>query len=443
MTIIFTELLLSVSMERLTILAYTTEGIQQVAVVAMTIPGGIDDVSIKETSSSSSSLEGHAAKGFSPIYVSALSIVFVIIALLVPLDHATHVTMETAPESTTRGHHHHLGSSRPIPQRGKDVGENFDAKDLYDAYKEVETEYHIKAFHDAAKWKILASNDYVEVSMMEHASDPQCPYVRMVGVIPTSVQQCWDWLSLSNWPTNMPKMDPFYEGVELYGNFDYRGVNMILARKKTKRILGLAKRDMVVLSVSDRPLSDGTWVSGSVSIQTPQIPRQSGYIRAFQDSIAFYKPLDGNTKTVLTIICRIDLNDSSPDGEGGWIPMWLYVKTVGATGLRSVTIMRDIIMKEKPLSTTAEQGQNNLKVAASNFWRHLNGGGAGKNEGGRQDGALNSLENQIEKSENSGSTRTQWRLPWQKKVDVVSTDRRDSTSSNSDGPFPPGVFLRR
>ena len=40
-------------------------------------------------------------------------------------------------------------------------------------------------------------------------------------------------------------MDPFYEGVELHGNYDYKGVNMILAQKRTKRILAFGKRDLV------------------------------------------------------------------------------------------------------------------------------------------------------------------------------------------------------
>jgi hypothetical protein len=141
-------------------------------------------------------------------------------------------------------------------------------------------------------------------------------------------------------------MDPFYEGVSLFGEFSHQKVHMILARKRTKRILAFGKRDFVFLSVKDEPLQDGTWVSGTVSVQTPKIPRQEGYTRAFQDSIAFYKPT-GKDKTHLTIVCRIDLNDSSEDGSGGWMPMWLYVKTIGATGARSVFSMRNVLEKEQ------------------------------------------------------------------------------------------------
>lgn len=310
-----------------------------------------DDVAIIESSFyiASPTSEVRATKGLSRIFASTFSIVFVLLALLLPVDNASHVasSLDGGAFSTPNTRSTESSpSSHPPPRRGKFVGDTFDAKDLYEAYKEVETEYHTKAFRDAADWRVLASRQEVEVSMMEHPSDPNCPYVKMVAVIPASVQECWSWLSLSNWPKNMPKMDPFYEGVDLHGDYDYKGVSMILARKRTKRILAFGKRDIVFLSVSDQPLSDGTWVSGSVSVETPQIPRQTAYTRAFQDSIAFYKPLEGNTKTRVTIVCRIDLNDSSAEGAGGWIPMWLYVKTIGATGVRSVTSMRDVITKE-------------------------------------------------------------------------------------------------
>ena len=49
----------------------------------------------------------------------------------------------------------------------------------------------------------------------------------------------------------------------------------------------------------------------------------------------------------MTIVCRIDLNDSSEDGAGGWIPMWLYVKTIGATGVRSVMNMRKALLDDQ------------------------------------------------------------------------------------------------
>jgi hypothetical protein len=112
--------------------------------------------------------------------------------------------------------------------------------------------------------------------------------------------------------------------------------------------LAFAKRDLTFLSVTDAPLPDGTWVSGSVSVQTDQwLPREAGYTRAFQDSIAFYKPLNGNTETDITIVCRIDLNDSGDEGQGGFIPMWVYVKMIGMTGAASIVNMRQALVEEK------------------------------------------------------------------------------------------------
>lgn len=48
----------------------------------------------------------------------------------------------------------------------------------------------------------------------------------------------------------------------------------------------------------------------------------------------------------LTIVCRIDLNDSGDGGVGGFIPMWLYVKTIGYTAAESVYKMRRALIKE-------------------------------------------------------------------------------------------------
>jgi len=149
------------------------------------------------------------------------------------------------------------------------------------------------------------------------------------------------------------------------------GIHMILARKRTKRILTFGKREFVFLSVKDEPLENGTWVSGTVSVESPtKIPRNELYTRAFQDSIAFYEPLE-KSRTKLTIVCRIDLNDSSEDGAGGWIPMWLYVKTIGATGARSVLNMRKALLEDQERSAnnkTLENKEPNevVPIAATN-----------------------------------------------------------------------------
>ena len=234
------------------------------------------------------------------------------------------------------------------------------AKEMFEAYQELQEDYHVKAFHPShqQRWKKLNEKDGAKVSLLEHESDPSCPYVRMEAIIPTSVASCWDFLSIHNWDWSMPKMDPFYDTHSVHANYTTpKGVNMVLVRKQTHRILAFGKRDFVFLSVTDLPLADGTYVSGSVSVETPDISRTTGYTRAFQDSIAFYKPVvseeTGHEQCHLTIVCRIDLNDSTADGSGGFMPMWLYVKTVGATGLKSVLKMRDALLEMKEELTTA------------------------------------------------------------------------------------------
>jgi hypothetical protein len=307
-------------------------------------------------------------------FVSAFSLFCVILALLVPSDNGSVVSDTAAsvavPTKTTISPHDEMEA----PRRGKFVGSNFDARELYDAYKEIQSEYYQKALGSGANdWKILTRKDGVEISMLEHPSDPTCPYIRMTAVIPTPVEDCWEFLQLANWDETMPKMDPFYEGVSLYGEFTYRNVHMILAQKRTQRILAFGKRDFVFLSVTDQPMKDGTWVSGSVSVQTPKIPRQAGYTRAYQDSIAFYKPLEDNTKTRVTIVCRIDLNDSTDGGSGGFMPMWLYVKTIGATGARSVLSMRKALEEQalKRMQKLLEEGETMIKTKVPGLWKRL------------------------------------------------------------------------
>jgi hypothetical protein len=314
----------------------------------------------------------------------------------------------------------------PTLQRGKVLADDFNELDLLQAYREIQSEYRQKAFNRPNDWRVLSTlnpnkdntkkDEIIQVSIMEHPSDPLCPYVKMEAVLPVSVKDCWNFLLLDRWDETMPKMDPFYEGVDTFGEFfvhdddtsarqqqgnkkgqssskaavlhprlsfgllaaatstrihhsndatssssaaaaaddNAKGIHMILARKRTKRILTFGKREFVFLSVKDEPLEDGTWVSGTVSVHSPtKIPRTKAYTRAFQDSIAFYKPLvekERNPRTRLTIVCRIDLNDSSEDGAGGWIPMWLYVKTIGATGVRSVMNMRKALLEEQNLT---------------------------------------------------------------------------------------------
>ena len=253
-----------------------------------------------------------------------------------PENHREARTARVLPSSNSGG-----------VQRGKLLSHPFEVNEMYQTYREIQANYLNKTLN-STDWKVLNVKDGVEVAILEHEEDPTCPYVRMRATMPVPVQDCWDFLRVSNWDRTMPLMDPFYEGVSVHGNFSHPAVDVLVCRKRMKRIFTFGKRDLVFLSVTEKePLVDGTWVSGTVSIHTQTLPRQQGYTRAFQDSIAFYKPTAQN-HTDLTIVCRIDLNDSG--GDGGWIPMWFYRKTIGITGAQSVLRMRDALVEASPMS---------------------------------------------------------------------------------------------
>ena len=221
-------------------------------------------------------------------------------------------------------------------------------------------------------WQLLSSHsDGSEVSLLEHPTDLSCPYVRMTSVMPGSIQQVWDFLDLKNWETTMPKMDPFYEGLTIHGEYKHKGIEMKLARKTIKRLITFGKRDFTFVSVSDQPRRDGTWVSGTVSVVTDKIPRMKGYVRAYQDSIAFYEAMehtnDGKPQMKLTIVFRIDMNDTRDGGDGGFVPMWAYVKTVGTTGMTSVQNMK------RQLEIMAKERDSNEKCDRSWLARIRNG----------------------------------------------------------------------
>ena len=88
--------------------------------------------------------------------------------------------------------------------RGKILKEHFDENDLLRAYEEIKSEYHEKAFggiipengelanDDEQAWKLLTTmnpnkkksknngnDEIIRVSMLEHPSDPLCPYVKV------------------------------------------------------------------------------------------------------------------------------------------------------------------------------------------------------------------------------------------------------------------------
>lgn len=258
----------------------------------------------------------------------------------------------------------------PKIERGKYVSAEVTPEELYEAYESIRNEYDEKAFlcdnedmnspyaaksnsnkKCTEKWETLRESDGVEIALLKHPSDPDCPYVRMSAIMPGPIDDVWDFLMLDRWDEVMPKMDPFYDGLEISKRYVYKNkkkkkpIEIILARKKVKRLLTFGKRDLTFVQVSDNQRDDGIRVSGTVSVITDKLPRVKGYTRAFQDSIAFYEKLPQisereGPRTKITIMCRIDLNDSSEDGNGGSVPMWLYVKTVGSAGLLSIKSMQ-------------------------------------------------------------------------------------------------------
>ena len=185
-----------------------------------------------------------------------------------------------------------------------------------------------------------------------------------------------DFLDLKNWETSMPKMDPFYEGLTVLGDYKHRGIEMKLARKTIKRLVAFGKRDFTFVSVSDYPRGDGAWVSGTVSVVTDRIPRKKGYVRAYQDSIAFYDAMENDATTgrpqmKLTIVFRLDLNDTREGGEGGYVPMFIYTKTVGATGMASVQNMkRELLL----MAEERERNKNNAETCDNNWLARIRNG---------------------------------------------------------------------
>lgn len=234
----------------------------------------------------------------------------------------------------------------PKPQRGVLLSDLPTAEELFRAYAIIKDEYDRKAFGPEEDWKVLReTTDGVQIALLHHPSDPTCPYVRMSAAVPGSVDDVWGSFRLSNWDRFMGAVDPFYEGLTILDHQVYGDVDLILARKRAKRLIAFGKRDFLFVSVSDVTRPDGVRVSGTVSVVTPMHPRVPGYTRAFQDSVGFYAPMPddpdtGEPRTALTIVCRIDLNDSAVGGEGGMIPMWLYVQTIGRTGSASMNKMR-------------------------------------------------------------------------------------------------------
>ena len=65
----------------------------------------------------------------------------------------------------------------------------------------------------------------------------------------------------------------------------------------------------------------------------------------------------GEPRSFLTIVCRIDLNDSADGGVGGAVPMSFYTSTIGMTGLISMNSMRSELRKRLDVKLQQQQQQ--------------------------------------------------------------------------------------
>ena len=112
--------------------------------------------------------------------IQVLSFVLLIVALFISTSDEGVALTEARTDSSSAS------------KRGKFIGSSFDAKDLYDAYKEIESNYYSVAFAEESKslWRTLVEKDGVEVAMMEHESEPNCPYVRLSVTIPAPLEDC-------------------------------------------------------------------------------------------------------------------------------------------------------------------------------------------------------------------------------------------------------------
>mmetsp|Transcript_8318 Transcript_8318/g.12810 ORF Transcript_8318/g.12810 Transcript_8318/m.12810 type:complete len:271 (+) Transcript_8318:58-870(+) len=236
-------------------------------------------------------------------------------------------------------------------QRGRGIiNDDLSNEELYRSFRDTIQDYQDKAFSKLSKWKTLRqTRDGIEISMLDSEGNSP-PYIRFKAEIPTTAEKVYDFTGFSNWEQFMPIINPFYKSMKVVEEWSVGKAKMFLARKLSKRILCYGKRDFSLLSVVDTSSrDDGMLVSGTLSVVSPDhIPRQSGFTRAYQDMVCFYKPL-GRDQMELTIILKTDLNDSVEDeGTGGYFPMGIVVKTLGYTGPEAMRSLRKVLKTSLP-----------------------------------------------------------------------------------------------
>ena len=84
------------------------------------------------------------------------------------------------------------------------------AQDMFQVYQTIKEDYQNRAFHPSQlhKWKVLNQKNKAKVSLLEHDSDPTCPYVKLEATIPASVATCWDFLSIQHWNESARRFTP-------------------------------------------------------------------------------------------------------------------------------------------------------------------------------------------------------------------------------------------
>lgn len=259
-------------------------------------------------------------------------------------------------------------SSRKLPYRGKVIQDGESNEEIYRQYQDKLQEYREMAFSTKSDWNVLKrTKDGIEIATFSPGDDKDCPYIRMRATMPTSASSLYNFMSFANWKIFMPIINPFYHGINVENEFMVQGKKLILARKRSTSILGFGRRDFSLLAVISDVGSrdDETLVSGTISVIAPQlIPRYPGFTRAFQDMVCFYKPVgrhsDGTHQTELTIMLRTDLNDSTQDGAGGAVPMWLVVKTLGIAGSKAMQGLRKVVRRHATHRVPALVIQSNL-----------------------------------------------------------------------------------
>lgn len=139
-----------------------------------------------------------------------------------------------------------------------------------------------------------------------------------------------------------------------------------LGLRCTKRLLVYGKRDFALASIEEHrpsppsPSSPHAWTYTTAVLSMPDhplMPEASGYTRAYQDMVAFYTPLgekkkgrkgwgrrkegetgEGQGRSRVSMLMRTDLR--------GNIPLWLFSKTCGHTGLHVLQTLQKVVGTE-------------------------------------------------------------------------------------------------